>query len=73
MFRQTFKTLSSVNLEILYPCYSDAVKRNADIEYDSSELKELAPNLKPGFFLSINRYERKKNVALAIQALGKSC
>lgn len=67
VFRDTFKHLDHVPLEVLYP----------SINYESL-LKPLKGGNEIGIrttatiiFLSLNRYERKKNLELAIYALGK--
>ncbi|GAB5369433.1 hypothetical protein AAMO2058_001404200 [Amorphochlora amoebiformis] len=59
IFRKTFRMLHHINLQILYPAVSlpplEAVKK---YKKEGSVIS----------FLSINRYERKKNIALAIHA-----
>nr|CCA25726.1 alpha1 putative [Albugo laibachii Nc14] len=60
VFEQTFKRLRNRHLEILYP--------PVDIKsYENTE--QFKSNTKALEFLSLNRFERKKNLVLAIQAL----
>ncbi|KAJ8040516.1 Alpha-1,3/1,6-mannosyltransferase ALG2 [Holothuria leucospilota] len=64
-FKTTFKSLSSITPEVLYPSLNfDAF--NEAIEPPS----DLFPPGQGPLFLSINRYERKKNLSLAIEAFG---
>lgn len=65
----TFKSLRNKQLDVLYPCVSTDP---SSFEPSTDAIKEAdrIVNSKP-FFLSINRYERKKNVALAIEAFAK--
>ncbi|XP_028738605.1 alpha-1,3/1,6-mannosyltransferase ALG2 isoform X2 [Peromyscus leucopus] len=65
VFKETFKSLSHVNPDILYPSlnigsYDLAVPEKID---------DLVPKGKQFLFLSINRFERKKNLPLALSAL----
>ena len=64
VFHDTFRSLSHVVPEVLYPvpdCFSAV---------EQSEQQSLIPADVHSLFLSINRYERKKNIALAIEAMG---
>jgi len=64
VFRDTFHSLSHIVPEVLYPvpdCFKTA---------EQAEQLSLAPADARVSFLSINRYERKKNIGLAIDALG---
>ena len=66
VFHDTFRSLSHVVPEVLYPvpdCFNTA---------EQSERHSLIPEDVHSVFLSINRYERKKNITLAIEALGLS-
>lgn len=67
VFRQTFTRLSSTQLQVLYPTVNFAL-------YDSPMEGDLddIPLMKTSriTFLSLNRYERKKDIGLAISALG---
>ncbi|KAG7693100.1 hypothetical protein KL951_004639 [Ogataea haglerorum] len=56
-----FKSLRTESLNVVYPCVGD-------ISIQDTSLKEVDNILKnTPFFLSINRFERKKNISLAIQ------
>lgn len=66
VFREAFQSLKDVPLKVVYPTVSltlldsplDGTLEGVDIKSDCA------------VFLSLNRYERKKNVGLAIRALG---
>lgn len=67
IFHKTFKGLYNTNPGVIYPCVDLAAA--TDTEEDKvmdSEVKEFFKNGK--FFLSINRFERKKNIDLAIKS-----
>jgi len=64
IFRQTFPTLKSINPEVLYPSLVfDNFLKPVD-----PPIKDLLPDFKT-LFLSINRFERKKNLGLALESL----
>lgn len=66
IFKETFKSLGYVQPAVLYPIPDfDALNKAVDKEF-----VEKLPQ-KPFLFLSINRYERKKNISLAVMAFGK--
>ncbi|XP_076996328.1 alpha-1,3/1,6-mannosyltransferase ALG2 [Tamandua tetradactyla] len=65
VFKDTFKSLSYVNPNVLYPSLNVASFDSAVPE----KLDDLVPKEKEFVFLSINRYERKKNLPLALEAL----
>jgi alpha-1,3/alpha-1,6-mannosyltransferase len=67
VFRKTFTSLSDMAPDVLYPI-PDFSAFDKPVESDTSD---LLPKNKSTLFLSINRYERKKNLGLAIEALGK--
>lgn len=67
IFKETFKTLTHITPEILYPVPSFETL-SADVS--DIELEDIPPNINI-LFLSINRYERKKNLPLALIALSK--
>ena len=67
VFHETFKSLSHIEPEVLYPI-PDFSAFNKPVEKPSPD---LMPRDVKCIFLSINRYERKKNLNLAIEALGK--
>lgn len=63
IFKETFKSLGHVQPAVLYPIPDfDALNKAVDKEF-----VEKLPQ-KPFLFLSINRYERKKNISLAVMA-----
>ena len=57
MFHQTFESLYSIRPKVLYP------------EKEIRQIEDELPYNTEFIFLSINRYERKKNLLLAINAL----
>ncbi|CAG5117755.1 unnamed protein product [Candidula unifasciata] len=65
VFSETFKSLRHVTPEVLYPIpdFSSFDKPTESVT------PELLPSQVGTVFLSINRYERKKNIQLAIHAL----
>ena len=65
-FRETFKSLENVPITVLYPAIN---VKNFDIQADKSLLKDMVPPTAKHIFLSINRYERKKNLVLALESL----
>ena len=66
VFHSTFRTLVHVQPTVLYPSLNFAA-------FDSppSELENVIPPQSRTVFLSINRYERKKNLPLAIRAFAQ--
>ncbi|XP_030640154.1 alpha-1,3/1,6-mannosyltransferase ALG2 [Chanos chanos] len=64
VFKQTFPRLSGVKTDVLYPSLNFSA---FDGEVD--DIGGLVPEGRSFVFLSINRYERKKNLPLALQAL----
>jgi len=68
VFKETFSSLTGCEPAVLYPIPDfTAFQKPIDKPTD-----DLIPSNKNITFLSINRYERKKNLALAIQAFGKN-
>ncbi|NWX90574.1 ALG2 mannosyltransferase, partial [Nothoprocta pentlandii] len=65
VFRETFKSLSHIKPEVLYP----SLNTKSFETTVPADIAELVPKKKKFLFLSINRYERKKNLALALEAL----
>ena len=67
VFRETFTRLKNTPVEVLYPTLA------IDVFDASPDESKRIPGLESGasFFLSLNRYERKKRVDLAIKALDK--
>uniref|UniRef100_A0A8C6FIU7 Alpha-1,3/1,6-mannosyltransferase ALG2 n=1 Tax=Moschus moschiferus TaxID=68415 RepID=A0A8C6FIU7_MOSMO len=67
IFKETFKSLSHIDPAVLYPSLNI-------VSFDSAipeKLDDIVPQGKKFIFLSINRYERKKNLTLALEALVK--
>ena len=65
-FKETFPSLADTSPEVLYP--------SLDFSAFGGEIEpagDLVPSNAKTLFLSINRYERKKNLGLAIEALGE--
>ena len=60
--------MSDANPRVLYPSLNF---KAYDAEIASSENIERIPGTANRVFLSINRFERKKNLQLALEALGK--
>ena len=65
VFHDTFKSLGHVEPDVLYPI-PDFSAFSKPVEPPTSDLMPDASTI----FLSINRYERKKNLGLAVKALG---
>jgi len=69
-FFTTFKSLQHINPVVLYPSLNfDGFDK--DISHIESPLENKTPPSTKNIFLSINRYERKKNLDLAIEALNE--
>ncbi|XP_063160332.1 alpha-1,3/1,6-mannosyltransferase ALG2 [Candoia aspera] len=65
IFKHTFKSLCHMNPDVLYPSLNVSI-------FDTvipANIANIVPNRKKFLFLSINRYERKKNLVLALKAL----
>lgn len=65
VFKKTFKSLAHIDPDVLYPSLNVT-------SFDSvvpEKLDDLVPKGKKFLLLSINRYERKKNLTLALEAL----
>lgn len=65
IFHETFTNLSSIDPAVIYPCI-DVHQPEQDNSAGEEELLSFLNQSK--FFLSINRFERLKNVALAVKA-----
>lgn len=65
IFKETFASLSHIKPEVLYPSLN--VSNFQSCVFDG--LSELVPTKRKIVFLSINRYERKKNLNLALESL----
>ncbi|CAH8505990.1 unnamed protein product [Schistosoma turkestanicum] len=82
VFRETFTSLNHVQLHILYPivnakslCLPASVqkckKNDQQLKYEYRKClpSEIMPDRVKILFVSINRYERKKNLSLALYSL----
>lgn len=70
VFRKTFKSLSSAKTHILHPSLNTVEFDKAKEKYRKFTLsKNTFPLSVETVFLSINRFERKKNLPLALRAL----
>lgn len=70
--KRTFPSLRDRELQVLYPCVDvdGFVKRERSLKKRDDVCKEIAELSRTHFiYLSINRFERKKNLATAIEAL----
>ncbi|KFO78624.1 Alpha-1,3/1,6-mannosyltransferase ALG2, partial [Cuculus canorus] len=65
VFKDTFKSLSHINPDVLYP----SLNISSFETVVPTDIMDLIPKKKKFLFLSINRYERKKNLPLALEAL----
>ncbi|NWR28573.1 ALG2 mannosyltransferase, partial [Tachuris rubrigastra] len=65
VFKDTFKSLSHINPDVLYP----SLNISSFETIVPADIADLIPKKKKFLFLSINRYERKKNLTLALEAL----
>jgi alpha-1,3/alpha-1,6-mannosyltransferase len=67
IFHDTFKSLSSIKPEVLYPIPDfSAFEKPVD-----ETISDIIPSGASTVFLSINRYERKKNLPLALHAFSE--
>ncbi|KAH9523586.1 Alpha-1,3-mannosyltransferase-like protein [Bulinus truncatus] len=66
IFHQTFQSLHRIQPEVLYP-----IPDFSNFDKPVEPITPVIPVQSKEFFLSINRYERKKNLALAIHAFDK--
>ncbi|OXB80208.1 UNVERIFIED_CONTAM: hypothetical protein H355_011568 [Colinus virginianus] len=65
VFKETFKSLSHISPDVLYPSLNTS-------SFDTAvpvDIADSIPKKTKFLFLSINRFERKKNLALALEAL----
>lgn len=59
VFENTFPALKAITPEVLYPCVDTA-------QHDNEQNQDGIPDAYRPYILSINRFERKKNIELAI-------
>ncbi|XP_067861130.1 alpha-1,3/1,6-mannosyltransferase ALG2 [Heptranchias perlo] len=64
VFQRTFKSLSHLEPDVLYPSLNFAA-----FDAEPTAVADPVPPGKEFVFLSINRFERKKNLRLALEAL----
>lgn len=64
VFKQTFPNLAAIQTDVLYPSLNTSM-----FDQKLEDLDGLIPEHRRFLFLSINRYERKKNLPLALKAL----
>lgn len=67
VFRETFHSLGGVQTDVLYPSLNTLTFDQPPA--DPQGLGGLLPEGTSSLFLSLNRYERKKNLGLALEAL----
>ena len=67
VFHTTFKSLSHVSPTVLYPSLNFTFF-DQDVPEHNPTLSGVVPEEASIIFLSINRYERKKNLSLAVRA-----
>eukprot|EP00056_Hartaetosiga_gracilis_P008442 m.120925 g.120925 ORF g.120925 m.120925 type:complete len:376 (-) comp12918_c0_seq3:2227-3354(-) len=67
IYFETFHSLRNTQPHIVYPSLNfESFDR---VSYDEEDANQLVASERPMIFLSINRFERKKNLLLAIEAL----
>ncbi|RCK57858.1 Alpha-1,3/1,6-mannosyltransferase ALG2 [Candida viswanathii] len=66
IFHDTFKRLGAVDPGVIYPCVDTEIVEDAECD---AEVNKFFKDSR--YFLSINRFERAKNIDLAIQAFAK--
>ncbi len=64
IFRETFRSLGKVEVQVLHPSL-----HMTSFDSEITEEEPYWPESRQAIFLSINRFERKKNIRLAIEAL----
>lgn len=67
VFRETFAGLAGVQTDVLYPSLN--TRMFDEPPCDAQSLDALLPEGTSCLFLSLNRYERKKNLGLALESL----
>ncbi|KAJ8004950.1 hypothetical protein DPEC_G00141600 [Dallia pectoralis] len=67
VFRETFRTLDRVQIDVLYPSLNTHTFDRPPAE--AQGLEGLIPEGVSCLFLSLNRYERKKSLGLALEGL----
>ncbi len=67
IFHRTFKSLTEIKPTVLHPSLNFSA-----FDIPPSDLQDIIPPSVKFMFLSINRFERKKNLPLAIKAFAKA-
>ncbi|KHC57712.1 alpha-1,3-mannosyltransferase ALG2 [Candida albicans P75010] len=68
IFHDTFKKLNHIDPQVVYPC----VDTETIVDTNASSNSEVSKFFKDSpFFLSINRFERSKNIELAIKSFAR--
>lgn len=67
IFRETFGGLAGLQTDVLYPSLNTHTFDQPSTE--AHDLEGLLPEGTSCYFLSLNRYERKKNLGLALESL----
>lgn len=70
VFQRHFPRLQHYRPPVLYPCIQLS-SYNSSVDLKDVKVQQLVSNIKPMTLLSINRFERKKNIGLAIVAFAK--
>ena len=66
VLRKTFTSLAGRELGVIYPCVDTKTSRDGEDQYGKEEEESLWGGKK--VLLSINRFERKKGIELALRA-----
>lgn len=69
IFHSTFKNLGDIDPGVIYPCIDSNIEETEETHKSDEEVVNFFKNSK--YFLSINRFERSKNIELAIRAFAK--
>uniref|UniRef100_A0A8C4RA09 Alpha-1,3/1,6-mannosyltransferase ALG2 n=1 Tax=Eptatretus burgeri TaxID=7764 RepID=A0A8C4RA09_EPTBU len=67
VLRETFPSVARRSPEVLYPCVDASLLRQGL----ASDVPSQVPRGKTALFLSVNRYERKKALPLALEAMAE--
>lgn len=67
--QKTFKLLRNSTLDVVYPCVSTDESSFLPSEESTAQLKSILRD--SSYFLSVNRFERKKNIELAIKSFAE--
>ncbi|KAI5968108.1 ALG2 [Candida margitis] len=70
IFHSTFKNLRNIDPGVIYPCIDSNLEETEGTKKSDEEVVNFFKNSR--YFLSVNRFERSKNIELAIKAFSKS-